>query len=268
MPKLEQLFAKSLVTAFAGVVVTFSALTAQADDFLDTLRIGSVVYSNVTVFNKTPEDIYYKHSFGFGNAKVRDLDRPLLLKLGYELPPEEGASPSVFDQSMLESSAVTNLVADPRFQELQALVNEHMGDVLDKVTPEVIYGITGGVIALYLFYCFCARLICVKATPGGKVSPLIWVPILQQIPLLRAAGLPGWWFLTVILPPIWCILHIYWSFRIAQARGKSWVVGVLLLLPVTNVFAFLYLAFAGDGKVLPPSSNVISLGGPPRRAVA
>jgi hypothetical protein len=37
-----------------------------------------------------------------------------------------------------------------------------------------------------------------------------------------------------------------WCFKIAKARGNSAWVGLLLLLPVTGFFAFLYLAFS-DG---------------------
>jgi hypothetical protein len=36
--------------------------------------------------------------------------------------------------------------------------------------------------------------------------------------------------------------------KIAKARGKSAWVGVLLLLPVVNVFAFLYLAFSNGAS--------------------
>ena len=86
--------------------------------------------------------------------------------------------------------------------------------------------------------------------------------------LALAAAMPGWTLLGLILPPAWPLLQVFWSFKIARARGKSWVVGLLLLLPVTNLFAFLYLAFSGNGESDAPASNVISLGGPPKRAAA
>ncbi|HSU54057.1 MAG TPA: hypothetical protein VLT36_08380, partial [Candidatus Dormibacteraeota bacterium] len=35
-------------------------------------------------------------------------------------------------------------------------------------------------------------------------------------------------------------------FNLAKARGKSGIVGLMVLLPVTNLFAFPYLAFS-DG---------------------
>ena len=43
------------------------------------------------------------------------------------------------------------------------------------------------------------------------------------------------------------IVMVVWFFKIAKARGKSAWVGLFLLLPVTNLFAFLYLAFS-DGS--------------------
>lgn len=261
---------RAFIAIVAAGFLSAGVSTLRADDFLDTFRVGTTVYSNVTVMTKTSTDIFFKHAFGFGNAKVREVDRSTLGKLGYQLPPEDGETKSVLDESaqkVLESAAVTNLVADPRVQQMQALVNERLGDVLEFLTPQVIYGLVAGVIGLYLFVCFCFRQICVKT--GQTASPLVWIPVLQQLPLFRAAGMSAWWLLTAFLPPVWPLIQIWWAFRIAQARGKSWIVGLLLILPITNLLAFLYLAFSGTGTSEPaPTGHVISLGGPPRRAAA
>lgn len=255
----------------AAVGLAFSTAAALGDDYLETLQIGTTTYSNVTVLTKTPNDIFFKHSYGFGNTKVREVDRATLRSLGYELPPDESERQSVFSQgaqTVLESPAMTNFVADPRVQEAQALITANMGDVLEKITPQVIYGFVASIIAVYLLYCFCCRQICVKT--GQKASPLVWLPILKEIPLLRAAGIPAWWLVPGLLlfPVAWPILQIWWGFKIAETRGKSWLVGVLLLLPITNVLAFLYLAFSGTGTSAPAKSNVISLGAPPRQRAA
>ena len=56
--------------------------------------------------------------------------------------------------------------------------------------------------------------------------------------------------------------QVLWCFNIAKARGKSVWVGVLLLLPITSLFAFLYLAFSdglADGKDDEAEPNVITL---------
>ena len=62
--------------------------------------------------------------------------------------------------------------------------------------------------------------------------------------MLRAAGMSGWWFLAYFVPLLNLVPLILWPLKIAKARGKSVWVGVLLLLPVINLFAFLYLAFS------------------------
>lgn len=277
MEKLSRVLAKVVLVCAVMFTVMGGSFALRADDYLEKFQVGSTVYTNVTVMTKTQSDIFFKHSYGFGNAKVRDVDRRTLLKLGYQLPDSGEEPTSVLDQSaqtVMESAVVTNLVADPRVQEAQALLNAQLGEVLEKITPQVIYGFVAAVIGLYLLYAFCCRQIFVKASqaslkPNLKLTPLAWIPILQQIPLLRAAGMPVWLFPAIILPPAWLVINIWWCFKIAEARGKSRIVGVLLLLPVTNVLAFFYLAFSGADK---PEANapgkVISLATPPKRAAA
>ncbi len=44
-----------------------------AAEFLPSLKVGSEVYSNVTVTSVTATDIYFKHALGMGNAKLKNL---------------------------------------------------------------------------------------------------------------------------------------------------------------------------------------------------
>jgi hypothetical protein len=84
--------------------------------------------------------------------------------------------------------------------------------------------------------------LCQKA--GKDPGPLVWLPILKQFPLLRAADMSGWWVLSyVLLVPI-PVVAIVWCFKISKACGKSASIGLLLLLPIINLFTFFYLAFA------------------------
>jgi hypothetical protein len=265
-----QLFSKLAVAIVGVLFATAFSTNVRADDYLETFHVGSTVYSNVTVMTKSSTDIFFKHSFGIGNAKVREVDRATLMKLGYQLPPETGDTRSVIDQSLesavvtnLVSAVVTNLVTNERMQQAQALLNERMGDILEFFSEPVIYAVVAAFIGTYLFFCFCCRQICIKV--GQRGSPLIWLPILQQFPLYRAAGMSGWWVvLGIVIPVTWPFLQIWWSFKIAAARSKSWLVGLFLILPLTNILAFFYLAFSGTGSSDSNSSNVISLGGPPR----
>jgi hypothetical protein len=68
-----------------------------------------------------------------------------------------------------------------------------------------------------------------------------------MIPLLRAAGMSPWLFLALFVPVVNLIIWIVWCFRICRVRQKSAFVGLLMLLPVTNILAFVYLALSGYG---------------------
>jgi hypothetical protein len=127
---------------------------------------------------------------------------------------------------------------------------------IDKTRLAIVSGIA---LLLYFGFCYCCMLICKKTDkPPGA---LVWLPILQQFPLLRAAGMSYWWFLGYFVPVLNLVVPIVWCFKIAKACRKSAWVGLLLLLPVTNFFAFLYLAFS-DGapkKEEPRRVEVMSL---------
>ena len=87
------------------------------------------------------------------------------------------------------------------------------------------------------------------------------------VPLFRAAGMSAAWILTNLCPPLFGITYIIWSFKVVRMRGKKAIYSVMLLLPVFNVLALLYLAMSNtereEGKADP---NVINLGGTRRDA--
>jgi hypothetical protein len=233
---------------------------AGADDRLDSLTLGNTTFSNVTVTTKTSADIYFNHAYGFGNAKVRDVDRETLLKLGYQLK-EEKPRMSVFD-----SPAITNIVSDPRVQQAEAMLAARAGELLDRFDDRLVHGIAGGIIFFHLLYSLLGRMICVKA--GTRPGLLIWIPFFQHAALLRAAGISGWWLFPSLIPPVGLVIYIWWGFRISKVRQKSPLVGVMMLLPITNILAFFYLALSGTGKPDPSTRNIISLNNPPRREAA
>lgn len=108
----------------------------------------------------------------------------------------------------------------------------------------------GGIIALlvalgvalvvYLFFCYCFKRICEKA--GHQPGVLIWIPILQMIPLLQVAGMAAWMIVLLIIPIVgWVVAIIMWA-KICQARGKSpWLVILGIILPIVFIP---YLAFS------------------------
>jgi hypothetical protein len=118
-------------------------------------------------------------------------------------------------------------------------------------SSEVLLTVCIVLLALHIFYSYCCRLICLKAT--GEVSSLIWLPVLQLIPLFNAAGMSGAWLLAVFVPGLNLIAYILWCFNIVKARGKHVIWAILLLLPFASILAFFYLAFSGsDSAEAPP----------------
>ena len=54
----------------------------------------------------------------------------------------------------------------------------------------------------------------------------------------------GWWVVAFFVPVLNLVGHVLWCVKIVQARSKTMPLMILLLLPVTSFFAFLYLAFS------------------------
>ncbi len=72
------------IKAGITVVLLAAVLTAGAEVKLPVLKVGSAVYTNVTVLSKSATDIYFTHARGMGNAKLRDLPPELQKQFGYD----------------------------------------------------------------------------------------------------------------------------------------------------------------------------------------
>jgi hypothetical protein len=244
---------------FISIFIALVAARVQAADvLLPTLRIGTDVFTNVTVYQITATDIFVRHSKGFGNAKVDSLDEDTLVVLGLkekktEKAPVENPLSSALSTAQTEAAVeqVKTALATVNLQIPSEQIELVKGQIA-RVTadPRLVYGILGGLALFYLLYCLCLRNICVNA--GSKPGLLIWLPVLQIFPLLRAAKMPAWWFLVFCLPVLNILAHLLWCARIAAACGKGFFTGLMLFLPVTNVLALLYLAFSGSGGNAPP----------------
>ena len=66
-------------------------------------------------------------------------------------------------------------------------------------------------------------------------------------------GVQGWWIVLCVTPVLMVVMQVLWSIKIVKARGKHAFWAVLLILPVTNLIAFLYLAFSNSGPSETPS---------------
>ena len=229
------------------VLLCLSNRTQAKDEKFDLLRTKTAVYTNVTVTSKTEKDVYILHSAGICNLKVADLSPEALRQLHY-----------VTDSETSSSQATTGAFAISQAASATKELNTQMSAGVKKMRAlgtNVL--IVSAVVSLlmYLFVCHCLKLICEKA--GTEPGALIWVPLLQILPMLRAAGMSPVWIVAWFVPVLNLIAQIFWCFKITAARQKAVWVAVLLILPFTNLFALLYLAFSdGDSSKEEPVGRV------------
>jgi hypothetical protein len=220
-----------------ALAIAMVASAADTDIKLDTVTADGETYSNVVVFSKSATHVNIKHSRGMANIKAETLDATTQRKLGY-LAAEEPAAVTKFP-------TLTGIAEDARFKELQERYQKNVEDFMQQLDPTMGYKILALLGILYLFYCYCCWQICRKTS--NRAGLFVWLPGFQMIPLLRAAGMSPWLFLALFLPVINLIIWIVWCFRICRVRQKSALLALLLLLPGTNILAFVYVALSGYG---------------------
>jgi len=238
---------RKLFWVLFGLVTPF-LIYAQQDEKFAVLAAGSETYSNVTVTTKKSKYIMITHAGGMATIKLKDLSKDTLRDLGYVVdpPPKAKSKPELLAEQV---------AADPRIKQLQETARTEIVERWQRLDPRVIQAVLAGVGLLYLFFCYCNMLICKKA--GQQPGVLVWIPVLQTFPMLKAAGMSAWWFVLLIVPVTGIIVGILWCVKICKARAKPSWLAVCLLLPVTNLFAYLYLAFA-DGPKKDPSQERIT----------
>ena len=228
---------------------------AAAEESFDLLHIGTRSYTNVTVTTKTKTQIFILHSTGMHTIKVADLSPELLAKLGYGSEPEQKTAKGFASLSMMGKGAKLK-VNLPQLKQFRGKGPAHFAAI--NWSTDSLLTVCSIVVVVYLFFCFCAMLICQKA--GHPPGVLIWIPILQLVPLLRAADMSPVWVVAFLIPFVNIVAHIVWSFNIAKARGKGGLTGLFLVFPVTSFFAFLYLALSnGVPKREAPTVEIMTL---------
>jgi hypothetical protein len=247
-------------TNFLGVVLSgliraslmallFAPIGASAalEQTFDVLQIGTTTYRNVTVTTKSKNYVFILHSNGMTNIKVADLPPDLLTKLGYEDPAAPKTKPNppvVWAKQTLSKMEAPQL---KRIQEqLEGLLHQGSKGMpfrLPELSQNVLIIAASALLGLFLLHSYCCMLICKKV--GIKPGVLVWLPLLQLFPLLRAAAMSPWWFAGFLIPVFNLVAQVVWFIKITQARGKGPWVALLLIFPLSSPFAMLYLAFSG-----------------------
>jgi len=202
------------------------------------LQAGSQTYSNVTVTSKTSHNIVISHAHGMTSIKLKDLSDDVLTQLGYVVEPPPKPKLDVLSQKLY--------ALDPRIKETMDKLVQEAQTFYRQLDPMVLQGALIGLGLGYLFFCYCCMVLCHKT--GQKPGLLVWLPVFQIFPMLKAAGMSGWSFLLLLVPIVGIGVFIRWCIKICRVRGKSSWTALFLFIPLSNIFAFLYLAFA-DGAI-------------------
>jgi hypothetical protein len=256
MTTYRGLVARLLLAFIAGACLGVSRVQAAAlEEHFPVLKIGANAFTNVTVTSKTKKYVFLIHSKGMMNVKVTDLSPELREQLGYSTePPKTAQTPANWVKQ-----EIAKLPLAPVAQVEQRWSSQIPAAVdlsrLQSLSRTVIIGASVILFVGYLGFSCCCKLICQKS--GTVPGALVWVPFLQSIPLLRAANMSPWWLLAALVPLLNVVVQIVWSVKIVQARGKGLGTMVFLLLPVTNLFAFLYLAFSNSAP--PKQERVVEV---------
>ncbi len=222
----------------------------------ELLQVGTETYSNVTVTVKGQKSVLLVHSRGLQSVSLTNLDVDILVKLGYPDPRVPVTNAAVaWVRSHVPAVEMPDLQQARQY--LPPTLEERLPEEFNPkelLAPKVLAIILGSALALHLLFSLVLASICRNA--GVDKAALIWVPVLQLIPLFKAAQMSPWWFLGLFVPLLNVVAIVMWSFGIAKACGKSAVVALLLLLPGVNLLALLYLAFSGGAKA--KSEKIVS----------
>lgn len=240
----------SKISCWCAKLLAFGLLatTVLADEVVPEVRTKSDTYQNVTLISRTKTHVFVHHSRGVATLKMAELSNETLVGLGVLAPEEvvaattKASGPSNLAQALAPISQMAEALP-ATFQSKGATRAEFK---LPPNAKNILIAAAGILFLFHLFFSYCAMQICKKA--GTEPGIVVWLPIAQMYPLIRAAGMSGWWFLACFVPVLNIVAQVIWSINIAKVRGKGTLTTIMLILPVTNVFAFLYLAFSGGAS--------------------
>jgi hypothetical protein len=229
---------------FLLLFLSQNAFGASEETTFKALQVGDRTYQNVKVTTKAKSFIIIQHSGGITSIKVSDLPADALEKLGYapKVPKKR-----VKTAAMLASIAVprTEMVIKPvqaKLSEGWHRMAETSNKYVTKVTRTQVIIAAAMAVVGYFWFSYCCLLICQKT--GFEPGIWVWLPLVQTLPMLRAACMSPWWSLALLVPGLNLAAYVIWCFKIVEARQKTLPLAILLLLPVTNCLAFMFLAFS------------------------
>jgi len=239
-----------LILAWAGLQTPSASGARLVDEYFSVLQTRTGTYTNVTVTTKAENYIFIHHTNGLVNIRLADLPIDVRQELGYVV----AEAPKPQRTNVLATVAARQLTQVNRnLKPVEDALKHRWDQRRAAAGRDFLILFLGAGFLVYLFFCYCFHLICFKAK--SPTSLLIWVPGLQWLPLLRAAGMSGWWFLGMCVPFLNIAAYVLWCLNIVKAREKNVVWAILLILPITSIIGIVYLAFSDSPAAETPSAK-------------
>ena len=243
--RICRLAARSLVRLTVAVSLVQASLAASTEEKFSLFQTKTKSYTNVTVTSKTKAYVLIMHASGMGSVPVADLTPELVAKLGYT----SAAKTSKTNSLSASIGRLTSGLHVPQVKVISQAWNNTVPAMIQRshLSSSDVYTILAILFGVYLVICYCLGSICRKA--HSEPGFLVWLPLFQLFPMLRAAKMSRWWFF-LFCTPAFILAHIAWSIKIVKARDKSPWVALFMVAPPTTLFAFFYLAFSRSTPVL------------------
>ena len=224
-----------------GLLLVSLRAFAANEETLGTLQVGSHTYQNVTVRTKAKDYILIVHSAGITSIKATQLPAEVREKLGYASDNARvAASTKVAKRGVAWVEGLKTQIS-------QIWQRTGLGSKLRQLqTGPTLIGVVAALVIAHLFCSYCCMLICQKT--GNNPGLLVWLPLLQGVPMLRAASMSVWWLGALFIPGLNLLGWVLWCVKIVRARRKTMPLALLLSFPLTSWFAFLFLAFSEDSR--------------------
>lgn len=95
-------------------------------------------------------------------------------------------------------------------------------------------------LGLHLFMSYCMKKVCEKC--GKDPGILIWIPIVQFLPLMEIAGMATWMIVLLFIPIASIIFAVMLILGIAKARNKPPAIAFLIAI-FCGIAFWPYMAF-------------------------
>lgn len=296
-----------LWTLLLGLLTALVASAAKPELSVPSIHVGKSVYSNAVITASGTNRISVEHPHGLASLKIADLEVELaqqLLAAGVLTEQTLKANTRYQAHLKAEQKAAKERerARNPQgpvaqYAGMEGSMGAQLGQRLEKaagaggrINPDkyvamlgfgVVISILSIGILFHLLRCWCFFRIVRKSLGHGSL--LVFLPLLQWLPLIKAAGMSRGWlwmpafglamayyqppfpeeapwagqvyfFVTIGFVAVSALLFLIWCFKICRVLGSSPWLGLLLVLPLLELIPLLYLAF-GEGAKSEPNSK-------------